>query len=397
MDGLRGLLVIGIVGCHASYANWANGFPGALDFSLGMVIYAFFGLSAFLLYRPYVAARAAGAPAPSTREYLRRRALRIIPAYWVALTLLAIWPGVKGVFSDHWFAYYGFLQIYRGHWASGGLPQAWSVCVEVTFYLALPLYAAVVRRIRPHGRWLAVELAAALTVVLAGLAVRAAGAAGAVSSLVMVALPGWLAVFGVGMGLAVLSVGVSNGALTPGARAALVRWAWLAPLGAVALYVAQAAVYGLPPNIYAWLLPLAGQTATRLGDVGLELGRQSILIGIALFLLWGPIFGEPRGVFHRLLNVRWLVWLGVVSYAFYLYHVSLLFKLAGYLAVNRIEFFGHPSLGTVVLTLCVTAPVAYFSYRHIELPFLKRKERARDDTRRSGTRRGARLPGRLPA
>ena len=42
---------------------------------------------------PFVAARAAVGAAPSCARYLRRRVLRIVPAYWVALTVLAIFPG----------------------------------------------------------------------------------------------------------------------------------------------------------------------------------------------------------------------------------------------------------------------------------------------------------------
>jgi peptidoglycan/LPS O-acetylase OafA/YrhL len=69
----------------------------------------FFALSGFLLYRPYLAARLAGRPQPSTRSFLRRRWLRILPAYWVALTVLAIWPGLPGVFTGDWWRYYGLL------------------------------------------------------------------------------------------------------------------------------------------------------------------------------------------------------------------------------------------------------------------------------------------------
>ena len=50
--------------------------------------------------------------------------LRIVPAYWVALTVLAVFPGIAGVFGGDWWRYYFFLQIYQpltrisgaGHW-----------------------------------------------------------------------------------------------------------------------------------------------------------------------------------------------------------------------------------------------------------------------------------------
>ena len=53
----------------------------------------FFMLSAFLLYRPMIAYRTGGPARPKFRHFARRRFLRIYPAYWVALTVLAIYPG----------------------------------------------------------------------------------------------------------------------------------------------------------------------------------------------------------------------------------------------------------------------------------------------------------------
>ena len=105
----------------------------------------FFAISGFLLYRPWVASRAAGKPAPRTLRYARRRALRILPAYWFALIVLGIWPGITGVFTGDWWRYDFFLQLYDTDTLGLGIPVAWTLCVEVTFYLALPLWVAAVR------------------------------------------------------------------------------------------------------------------------------------------------------------------------------------------------------------------------------------------------------------
>ena len=75
----------------------------------------FFVISGFLLYRPFVrrAARR-GEPAPDTRAYAWRRFLRIVPAYWLALTVIAIWLSLDTVFDPAWHipVFYGFAQIY---------------------------------------------------------------------------------------------------------------------------------------------------------------------------------------------------------------------------------------------------------------------------------------------
>ena len=80
------------------------------------------------------------------RSYLVRRALRIVPLYWVALVVTYLftgWESVHGVsgFLENAF----FLQVYSRHWVFHGITQAWSLCIEVTFYLALPVWAAAMR------------------------------------------------------------------------------------------------------------------------------------------------------------------------------------------------------------------------------------------------------------
>ena len=132
----------------------------------------FFLLSAFLLYRPMIAQRAGGPSAPGVGRYAQGRLLRIYPAYWVALTVLAVFPGLLGVFTDKAWAFYS-LGFYldplfgssvcpSGTGARCGLPQSWTLTVEMTFYLALPVYAAVtalLARARSVRRWVGLELA----------------------------------------------------------------------------------------------------------------------------------------------------------------------------------------------------------------------------------------------
>src|SRR4051794_30370828 len=47
----------------------------------------FFVISGFLLYRPFVAARVEGRAPQPLKVFFRRRALRILPAYFVILTI----------------------------------------------------------------------------------------------------------------------------------------------------------------------------------------------------------------------------------------------------------------------------------------------------------------------
>ena len=85
-DSLRGLAVLAVVVFHVFIVTGALNRRGIGDAvavlgSQGPIL--FFAISGFLLYRPWVAARAAGAPTPRLARYARRRALRILPALLV--------------------------------------------------------------------------------------------------------------------------------------------------------------------------------------------------------------------------------------------------------------------------------------------------------------------------
>ncbi len=135
----------------------------------------FFLISGFLLYRPFALSHLAGLPGPDRRRFWTRRLLRIVPAYWLALTVLAygfhtvsMGPGWQGVVS-----HYLFLQIYFPSQSVYGIPQAWSLCTEMTFYLFLPLYAWLAARGRRTARrQLGVELWGVAMLVVVSFAFR---------------------------------------------------------------------------------------------------------------------------------------------------------------------------------------------------------------------------------
>src|SRR5712691_2846946 len=143
LDGLRAIAALSVVALHVGvYTDYFPGWQGAYVRQLASGVTVFFLLSGFLLYRPFVAARFSGRNHVRVRDYARRRLLRILPAYWLALTFLALWPGLPGhPLGTGWWRYYGFLQDFRGDTLFNGLGTAWSLGTEVSFYLILPLYA----------------------------------------------------------------------------------------------------------------------------------------------------------------------------------------------------------------------------------------------------------------
>ena len=111
IDGLRAIAALSIVVAHAAVFGLAIGqsTTGRLLAHLNIGVTIFFLISGFLLYRPFIAHRGGGPPSPATRDYAKRRLLRIYPAYWLVLTVLVIVPGVMGATESGWPAQYGLL------------------------------------------------------------------------------------------------------------------------------------------------------------------------------------------------------------------------------------------------------------------------------------------------
>src|ERR1700710_2171171 len=157
-DGARALAVVAVCVCHVwlftgGFGGFTGSLPNRFAVRLDNSVPIFFFLSGFLLYRPMIAHRTGGPRRPGSATHSRRPFLRVCPAYWVALTGLAIFPGLVGVFSGHWFYFYSltfYLDLVNASKACSGepgfhcgLPQSWTLTVEMTFYLLLPIYLLV--------------------------------------------------------------------------------------------------------------------------------------------------------------------------------------------------------------------------------------------------------------
>jgi peptidoglycan/LPS O-acetylase OafA/YrhL len=312
VDSLRAIAALLIVAYHAAFVlgGLEPDGPGRWLAHLNVGVPLFFAISGFLLYRPFVAARVRGLPSPSLRAYALRRVARIAPAYWVALTIVAVALAREEVFDGpHGLVtYYGFAQAYGADSVTGGIGQAWTLSVEVAFYVALPLaLLAPVRGAR--GQWRLIGAIVAASVAWKLIVATTADPAGDAYFPLLVALPGAADLFAAGMALAVLSAGPRP----PGRLQALVgrrpALPWLAALAAFALLGTD------------W--PAEGPTATLLRDRALE---AVVVLGL---LAPAVIGADGGGAVRRLLAQRWLAWIGLVSYGVYLWHLDVLRELEG--------------------------------------------------------------------
>ena len=107
-------------------------------------VWLFFVLSGYLITKPFVRNLVAGKPLPAVGPYALRRTARIYPLFWVALTVTFLIVGPPGR-DWHALVHYGLLHNLIPGQQTAGLDVAWTLTLEVLFYITVPLAAFLVR------------------------------------------------------------------------------------------------------------------------------------------------------------------------------------------------------------------------------------------------------------
>jgi peptidoglycan/LPS O-acetylase OafA/YrhL len=387
VEALRAVAASSIVVYHC----WLYGSPGGQRADMGPLsrfvlpylpigVTLFFALSAFLLYRPLADSILNTRPRPSVRRYARNRALRILPAYWLVLLVTGLALGAAIVRPSPTEVALASLvqepslllrnltlaQNYFPDSVITGVAPAWSLSVEVVFYLMLPILGWVAGRIArtvesDRGRmWAALVPAVAL--FLLGLSGKATA--------IWVIEPGtgpspgwdgdWYSVvvrsfwvqadlFAFGMGLAVVWAAVDSRKLTlPGWwRGAAV--AILVPIGLSTTQFGEGQVLGAS----GWATLLA---------IGCTL-----LVALAVM---GTAEGRTHGRLGRVLQTRALVAVGLVSYSLFLWNEP----LVRWLADKGITLEGRRGfLLNLVVVGVLSGILAALTYRFVETPAIRLK------------------------
>jgi peptidoglycan/LPS O-acetylase OafA/YrhL len=358
LDGARVLAATAVLLHHVAFwtGDYTPDLVGRIFSRLDVGVAIFFVLSGFLLSRPLFLAAAQGRPAPRTAAYLWRRALRILPAYWltVAAALLLL-PQNDGSGPGTWLRHLTLTQIYGTGHLREGLSHTWSLSTEVAFYLVLPFAgAALVRLVRRWPRRPGRVLAVLGLATLLGLAwlvwnwvARPFPAAGL--DLWLPSYTGW---FAGGMALALLSV--SDADLRP------VRTA--ADLGASlpTCWAAAAALFWIATSPVAGPMGLLEPTATQAAI------KNVLYLGVAVLLILPLVFGDQRaGWARRALSSRPGRFLGDVSYGLFLIHVVV---LAGAFAVFDLVQFQGDVVWMALAVWTVSVALASVLYVGLERP-----------------------------
>ena len=294
---LRALAALAVAAFHTGWTHTDIGQAG---------VDLFFVISGFIMM--HVSGRE-----PSPGAFLRARAIRIVPLYWLATLLAAILAGTTD--AGHLLASLLFLP-HAGPDGRGWpvLVQGWTLNYEAFFYVAFALSLLL----RAHVRLLA--MTAGLGVLaLAGLVLHPTDA------ILSTYTSPLLLEFLVGAWLCCL---YQAGRLLRGSAAAVTL-----AIGVAALLLQIRAPYPESWRALAWGLP----TALVLGGaLGMEMGR------------WMP-------------NVLSLCKLGDASYALYLMHI---------LVLERVQPWVKPLATPLALSLAVLACVCvgWVTHRFVEQP-----------------------------
>jgi peptidoglycan/LPS O-acetylase OafA/YrhL len=341
VEGMRACAAIGVVLTHVAFQTaHTGGVSGRLLGRFDLAVAVFFALSGFLLWRGHAAAARGLRRTPPTGHYLRSRLVRILPGYLVAvIVILTLLPDAKADLTV-WLANLTLTQIYVPLTLTAGLTQMWSLSVEVSFYLVLPLLALFARRLPVPAR---VPAIAAVAVASLGWALLPLHTQVGVNPLNWP--PAFFSWFAAGMLLAELTVG-PVGWMHRLARRRLLMFGV-----ALAAFLVAAS-------------PVAGPEGLTPGSTSQFIVKTAMGAIVAGALLAPLVLDRPE-TRHRLLGSTAMVTLGRWSYGLFVWHLAAL--AMAFPVLGEFAFNGHlPAV--LALTLVFGFAIAAVSYALIESP-----------------------------
>lgn len=173
IDGVRFLAIALVLSQHVFervsrrsvdvYGDFANAPSSRYFFTGAMGVAIFFALSGYVLFSGLLRSleREGRLTGPTVKRYFLRRVSRIEPPYLIALTLVFLFlkathyvgnQAGKGSLVDSYFASLAYLHNLIFGSQSRILPVAWSLEIEVQFYILAPLFALLIVALRRRSK-----------------------------------------------------------------------------------------------------------------------------------------------------------------------------------------------------------------------------------------------------
>ena len=348
LDGLRFYAFLGVFVCHtlpfdgAFYRRFhlpVPGLWGAIAKSGAAGVDLFFALSAFLI-TSILLREQQQTGGISLRHFYLRRILRIWPLYFLMIALAVVLAHTVAGQSLPWYYVGGYL-LFAGNWVHAvfGRPESvcsplWTVSIEEQFYLLWPLLMKMLRR---RG----MIVAAIVTFLLATVSRLGFMLAGWSGGFIYYGSISRCDSLALGILLALFVDRVPR--LTRGLR-------WLLLGAGLTGWVASS----------AWLNEQPGPV-----DMRMVLGRFIVSLSA------GAILYACLHSHSKLVRGAWVVRLGKISYGLYVLHLTAILLVLKLLH----PVWGWQLLAAKALGFGMTVSLALASYRWVESPFLRIKDR----------------------